>query len=129
MWPKYYCLIIWARQELMWIEVHIYSVKLVTLQSLMYIAGNVNPFGTMPQEFWHPGKCAKPDYVIYLNCGEVCTHTSCKTTRKWENFNTGTKMIIFSNKLWLIANNSKSFGNGSKSIIRNSLDLCQRSEI
>ena len=34
------------------------------------------PFGTMPQEPWHPGKSAEPDHVIQFNCGEVCTHAS-----------------------------------------------------
>ena len=52
------------------------------------------------------------------------------TTRTWENFsNRGTKMILLSDELWLIANSSNSFANGSKSIIRNSLGLSKRSEI
>ena len=34
-----------------------------------------------------------------------------------------------SDELWLIANNSKSFVKGSKSIIRNNLHLCKGSEI
>ena len=38
-------------------------------------------------------------------------------------------MILFSEELSLIANNSKSFANGSKSIMRNNLGLCKRSEI
>ena len=88
------------------------------------------PFGTMPQEPWHPGKGAKPDRVVQLNCGEVCTHASYKTTRTWENFNNQeTKMILLSDEPWLIANNSKSFANGSKSIIRNNLGLWKHSEI
>ena len=88
------------------------------------------PFGTMPQEPWHPGKDAKPDRVIQLNCGEVRTHASYKATRTWENFNNrGTKMILLSDELWSIANNSKSFANGSKSIIRNNLGLYKRSDI
>ena len=33
-------------------------------------------------------------------------------------------MALLSDKLWLIANNPKSFANGSKSIIRNKLGLC-----
>ena len=66
----------------------------------------------------------------WINCGEVHTYASYKTTRTWENFNNrGTKMILLSDKLWLIANNSKSFANGSKSIIRNNLGLFKRSEI
>ena len=36
------------------------------------------PFGTMPQEPWHPGKVAKLDHIIQLNCGEVRTHGSYK---------------------------------------------------
>ena len=88
------------------------------------------PFGTMPQEPWHPGKDAKPDRVIQLNCGEVRTHASYKATRTWENFNNwGTKMILHSVKIWSIANNSKSFANGSKSIARNNLGLYKCSDI
>ena len=46
------------------------------------------------------------------------------------NFNNrGAKTILLSEKLLLIANNSKNFVNGSKSIIRNNLGLCKRSEI
>ena len=83
----------------------------------------------MPQELWNPGKGAKPDRVIQLNCGEVRSHASYKTTRTWENFNNWvTKIILLSDKLWLIANNSEGFANGSKSMIRN-LGLCKRSEI
>ena len=53
------------------------------------------PFQTMLQEPWHPGKGAKLDRVIQLNCEEVFTHASYKTTRIWENFNIqGTKLIL-----------------------------------
>ena len=84
----------------------------------------VGPFGTMPEEHWHPGKGAKPDRVIQLSCGEVCTHVSYKTTRTWESFNNrGTKIILLLDELWFITNNCKSFANGSKSIIRNNLGL------
>ena len=87
-------------------------------------------FGTMPQEPWRPGKGTKPDRVIQLKCGEVRTHASYKTTRTWEKFNNeGTKIILLSDELWLIANNSKSFANGNKSIMRNNLGLCKCSEI
>ena len=80
-------------------------------------------FGTMPQEPWHPGKGVELDCVIQLNCGEVCTHVNYKTTRTWEDFNNqGTKIILLSDELWLISNNSKSFANGSKLIIRNNLN-------
>ena len=79
------------------------------------------PFGTMPQELWHPGKDAKLDRVIQLNCGEVRTHASFN--------NRGTKLILLSDELWSIANNSKSFTNGSKSIIRNNLGLYKRFDI
>ena len=53
-----------------------------TLQALKYIAGmtkQAGPFGTMPQELWNPTKDSKPNHVIQLNCGEVCTHASYKT--------------------------------------------------
>ena len=44
---------------------------------------------------------------------------SYKVTRIWENFNNrGAKMILLSDQLWSIVNNSKSFANESKSIIR-----------
>ena len=76
------------------------------------------------------GKDTKPDNIIQLNCGEKRTHVSYKATRTWENFNNrGTKMILLSDELWSIANNSKSFANGSKSIIRNNLGLYKRSDI
>ena len=84
----------------------------------------------MPQKPWHPGKDAKPDRVIQLNCGEVRTHASYKTTRTWENFNNqGTKNIILSDKLWSTANNSNSFANAIKSIIKNNLVLYKLSDI
>ena len=62
----------------------------------------------MPQKPWHPGKGAKLDHVIQLNCREVHTHASYKATRAWESFNNQeTKMILLRDKLWLIANYSK----------------------
>ena len=85
-----------------------------------------SPFGTMPQEPRLPGKCAKLDHVIQLNCRELCTHRSYKITRAWENFNNrGTKVIFLWEELWLISSNCKSFGNGSNSIARNNLGLCE----
>ena len=84
------------------------------------------PFATMPQEHWYPGKGATLDHVIQLNCQKVVTQASCKTTRTWHDFNNqGTKMILLSDELWLIANNSRSFSNWSKPIIRNNLGLCK----
>ena len=83
----------------------------------------------MPQEPWHPGKDAKLDRVIQLNFREVDTHASYKATRTWENFkNRVIKIILVSDELWSIANNSKSFASGSKSIISN-LGLYKRSDI
>ena len=38
-------------------------------------------------------------------------------------------MILLSDKLWLVANKSKSFTNRGKSIIRNNLGLCEHTEI
>ena len=82
----------------------------------------------MLQESWHPGKDSKLDCIIQLNCGEVHFHESYKATRTWENFkNRGTKMILLSDDI--IASDSKSFANGSKSIIRNNLGLYKRSDI
>ena len=85
----------------------------------------------MPQEPWHSGKDAKPDRVIQLKCKEVRTHASYKAARTWENFNNqGSKMILLSDELWSIATSSKSFANGSKSIIRNNnLGLLKCSDI
>ena len=88
------------------------------------------PFGTIPQKPWHLGNSTKLDRVIQFNCGKVQTYASYKKNRTWENFNNrGTKMILVSDELWLIANDSKSFTNGSKSIIRNNLGLCKHSKI
>ena len=57
-------------------------------------------FGTMPQEPQNPGKCVKPDHAIQLNCGEMCTRASYKTTRTRENFNNqGIKMILLSGEV------------------------------
>ena len=89
----------------------------------------MGPFGTMPQELWHPEKGAKPDRVIQLNCKEVHAHASYNTTRPWENLNNqGTKMILLSDKLLLIANNPNSFAIRSTSIIRRNLVLCKHSQ-
>ena len=41
----------------------------------------------------------------------------------------GNKNDPSSKELWLIANNYKSFANGSKAIIRNNLSLCNHSKI
>ena len=58
------------------------------------------PFGTMPQEPWHPGKDAKADRIFQLKYREVHTHASCKATRTWENFNhQGKKMILLTDEL------------------------------
>ena len=76
---------------------------MLTLQALTYIEGNAgpaDPFGSMLQELGRPGKDAKPDHVIQLNCEEVHTHASHEATRRWENFtNRGTKMILLSDEL------------------------------
>ena len=124
-------------------EGHSWSIAVTQLSSVLRLHSNTSdlmllkattepagPFGTMPYEPWHSEKGAKPDCIIQLNCGEVCTHASYKTTRTWENFNNqGTKMILLSDELWLITNNSKSFANRSKSIIRNNLGSWKHSEI
>ena len=69
----------------------------------------------------HKSWCIFPLKFMHLSY----THASYKTTTTWENFNNwGTEMILLSDKLWSIANNSKSFTNGSKSIIWNNLGLC-----
>ena len=39
------------------------------------------------------------------------------------------KIILLPDEIWLIANNSWSFANGSKSIIRNNLGWCKHFEI
>ena len=79
-------------------------------------------FGSVPLELW--------DQVAQLNCWELRTHASNKSTRTQEKFNNqGTKMIFLSDKLWLVANNSKSFENRSKWTIRNNIGLCKCPEI
>ena len=47
-----------------------------------------------------PGKDAKLDHRIQLNCGEMHTHGSYKTIRTWQSFNNqGTKTILLSDEL------------------------------
>ena len=103
-----------------------------TLQVLKYIKGYnrlAGPFGTMPQEPWHPGKGAKPDHVIQLIAGNCAPMQVIKQPEHGRTSTTDKqKLIIFSDKLWLIANNSNSLSR-SKSIIRNNLGLCKCSEI
>ena len=77
----------------------------------------------------HPKSCRIFSRVIQLNCGEVRTYASHKTTRTWENFNNRGTRILLSDKLWSIVITSKSFSNESKSVIKNNLGLCKRSEI
>ena len=84
----------------------------------------------MPQEPRHPGKDAKPNHIIQLNCREMRTYASYKATRTWENFNNqGAEMIFLPEELGSIANNSKKFTNGSKSIIQSNLGLYKHSDI
>ena len=45
------------------------------------------PFGTMPQEPQHPGKCVKPDHAIQLNCGKC---TAMQVTKQPEQGRTST---------------------------------------
>ena len=109
--------------------VFLFTWYLFKVNLLKETTKQTSSFGTMPQEPWHPGKGAKLDCIIQLNCKKVHTHSSYKITRTWENFNNQeTKMILLSGKLWLIANDSKNFANGSKSIISN-LGLCKNSGI
>ena len=77
----------------------------------------------------HPKSCRIFPRVIQLNCREVRTYASHKTTRTWENFNNRGTRILLSDKLWSIVITSKSFSNESKSVIKNNLGLCKRSEI
>ena len=80
---------------------------MLTLQAwriLKETTESARPFGTMPQESWHPGKGAKSSRFIKINCGEMHTHVSYKTTGTWENFNNwGIKMILLSDEPLLIA--------------------------
>ena len=63
-----------------------------------------------PDTFCRARYSAKPDRIIHVNCAGVRTHVSCKTTRRQESFNyQGTKMFLFSDKLWLTTNNPKRF--------------------
>ena len=71
---------------------------MLTCQALGYIEGNnqtgtpISNHATRTLASW---KGAKLDRVIQLNCEEVFTHASYKTTRIWENFNIqGTKFIL-----------------------------------
>ena len=93
---------------------------------LKVMTETAGPFGTMPQEPWFPGKGAKLDHGVQINCRKVHTHASYKITTTWENFNNRrTKMIFLSDELWLISNKSVSFVNGTKSVVRHNLGLCR----
>ena len=60
----------------------------------------------------------------------VLFSSSYKATWTRANFNSwGAKMILLSDELWLLDNNSKSFANRNKSLIRNSLGLFKDSKI
>ena len=78
---------------------------MLTLQALAYIEGN----NRTSSPIWNYATGTFPDILervlksialSKINCGEVHTHASYKTTRTWENFNNrGTKMILLSDKL------------------------------
>ena len=81
----------------------------------------------MPQEPWHPRKGAKPDRVIQSTAGKCA---SMQVINQPEHGRTSTiDEEKWSSQLWSIANNSKSFANGSKSILRNNLGLYKLSDI
>ena len=74
---------------------------MLTLQALVDIEGDdrtAGLFGTMPLEPWHPGKDAKPDRIVQLNCGggapmqvvKKLEHERTSTTeeQKWSSFQT-----------------------------------------
>ena len=48
---------------------------------LQFFLGKGALFLPLPDAAGHPGKGAKLDCVIQLNCGEVLTHASYNTTR------------------------------------------------
>ena len=78
---------------------------MLTLQALMYIEGND---GTS-KHIWNYVH-SNPDILE-----RVLNRIVLSNSRTWENFNNqGRKIILLSDKLWLIANNSKGFTNGSK---------------
>ena len=76
---------------------------MLTLQALTYIAGHGRTGGDhlqrchrYPDTLSRARHNAKPVRVIQLNCGEVRTHASCKTTRTRESFiHRGTKCSSF----------------------------------
>ena len=94
----------WQSHSLSWCQGYI-----LTLQALVYIEGKDQTgrsiwnyaIGTLTS--W---KRAERDCVIQLNCREVCTYVSYKTTRTWENFiKQGTEMILqlrlaYGDELW-----------------------------
>ena len=90
---------------------------MLTLQDLKYIERNDRTGGSIwnyATQTMKPRIGTKPDRVIQLNSEEVQTHASCKTTRTWESFNNQKpKMSLFSDELWLIANNSKVLRRGA----------------
>ena len=104
---------------------------MLTLQPLVYIEGKdqtdrpIWDYDTGTLASWKG--CYTGSHYLTQLWGSA---HPCRTTRTLENFNNqGTKMILLSEKPWLIANNSKNLANRSKSIIKNNLGLCTRSEI
>ena len=75
------------------------------------------PFGSMPQEPWHSGKGAKAD-LIALSNSTVGKCTPMQVIKQPENLgNCTTKVILLSDKLWLIAVIK------SRSVIKNNLGV------
>ena len=104
---------------------------MLTFQDLTYIEGNdwtTIPFGNIPQKCWQPGKDATPDQIIQSTVVK-CAPMQVVNQSMGQLQQQGTKMSLLSDELWLITNNSKSFANRGKSIIRNDLGLCKHSEI
>ena len=99
-----------------------------TLSLVVYWRKRLNWWAHL--ELCHLTSClryeTRPHYPTQLG-GSVHPCKLKKQPKHGGTSTTGTKMTLISDKLWLIANNSKSFANRSKSIRRNNLGLCKHS--
>ena len=122
-------------------------VQLVHISHIFKVGVETTCYTSIPDEYWrkwlnqraHLELCNRnPDILErVLNRIALSNSTAGKYAPKQvikqpehENFNNwGTKMILLSYVLSLVANNFKSFPNGSKSIIKHNLGLCKNFEI
>ena len=107
------------------------STAVTLLMSVSRLHANISS----PDVYWRKPRNRQADLELCHRNSDILEMMlnwialSSKATRRWENFNNRETKMILSDELWSIANNSKSFANGSKSIIANNLGLYKLSDI